>query len=99
MDRIGVAIIGAGAIALANHLPGLALTKQARVVALCDSDATTLEKASRQVPGARRVMDWREVMSDDDVDAVIIATPNFTHPPIAVAAVANGKHVLCEKPL
>jgi predicted dehydrogenase len=99
MDRIGVAIIGAGAIALANHLPGLALTKQARVVALCDSDAATLEKASRQVPGARRVMDWREVMSDDDVDAVIIATPNFTHPPIAVAAVANSKHVLCEKPL
>jgi predicted dehydrogenase len=99
MAGVGVAIIGTGAIALANHLPGLALCPAAKVVALCDSEPATLEKASRQVPGARTYADWREVIRDDAVDAVIIATPNNTHPPIAVAAVAAGKHVLCEKPL
>ena len=99
MESIGVAIIGTGQIALANHLPGLALCPAAKVVALCDSDPATLEKASRQVPGARTCADWRDIIHDDTVHAVIIATPNFTHPPIAVAAVAKGKHVMCEKPL
>ena len=38
-------------------------------------------------------------MSRDDVNAVIIATPNIFHAPIALAAIAAGKHVLCEKPI
>jgi predicted dehydrogenase len=42
---------------------------------------------------------FEEVLKREDVHAVIIATPNFTHAPIALAAVAAGKHVLCEKPL
>jgi predicted dehydrogenase len=43
--------------------------------------------------------DHNEIVGRDDVDAVIIATPNATHLPIALAAFENGKHVLCEKPL
>src|SRR5438067_10326200 len=92
MQPIDVGIIGTGQIALANHLPGLALRADAaKVVALCDSDPATLEKASRQVPAARPYADWHDVLGDDRVQAVIIATPNFTHPPIALAAVAKGK--------
>ena len=100
MESIGVGIIGSGQIALANHLPGLALRADAAtVVALCDSDPATLEKASRQVANVQTYADWHDVIGDDRVRAVIVATPNFTHPPIALAAVAAGKHVLCEKPL
>jgi predicted dehydrogenase len=42
---------------------------------------------------------WEEVIARDEVHAIIIATPNVFHKPIALAAIARGKHVLCEKPL
>jgi predicted dehydrogenase len=99
MDNVGVAIVGAGSIALANHLPGLALTGQARVVAVCDSDPKVLENAARAAQGARVFGDYRDVMQQADVDAVVVATPNFVHRQIVLAAVAAGKHVMCEKPI
>ena len=48
MTTVGVAIIGTGQIALANHLPGLKLLPNAKLVALCDSDEGTLTRASDQ---------------------------------------------------
>src|SRR5918993_2187572 len=99
MQPIGVAIIGAGAIALANHLPGLTLSPQARVVALCDSDRATLAKAQQQTGVEALYTDYQQAIDHHGVDAVIVATPNFLHPPIVDAAVAARKHVLCEKPL
>src|SRR6476620_2482334 len=99
MTKIGVGIIGCGGITLQNHLPGLAICPGVSVTALCDSDATTLEKAKAACPGAKTFNDYREAISSKDVDAVIIATPNFVHAPIAMAAISAGKHVLCEKPI
>src|ERR1043165_5455903 len=96
---IGVAIIGTGSIALAKHMPGLALCPQAQVVALCDENDETLERAAQQTGVKWTYHDYHLLLKRDDVDAVIIATPNFTHPPIVQAAVAAKKHVLCEKPL
>ena len=99
MKKIGVAIIGCGGITLQNHLPGLALCAETEVVALCDTNAATLEKASRDTGIAVTSTDYAEVVRRDDVQAVIIATPNVAHAPIALAAIAAGKHVLCEKPI
>src|SRR5947209_882753 len=99
MKQIGVAIIGCGGIALQNHLPGLALCPETKVVALCDTDPATLERARQQTGVAVASTKHEEIVSRHDVDAVIIATPNFTHPKIALDAIAHGKHVLCEKPL
>src|SRR6266511_2223998 len=99
MKRIGIAIIGCGGITLQNHLPGLALCPESKVVALCDSDAETLQKASRQTGINVTATQYEAIVKRDDVEAVIIATPNFAHSPIALAAIAAGKHVLCEKPL
>lgn len=99
MPTIGVALIGSGGIALANHVPGLALCPEAKLVALCDTNPETLEKAGKATGVVNTYTDYREALKREDVHAVIVATPNFVHAPIVLAAVAAGKHVLCEKPL
>jgi predicted dehydrogenase len=96
---LNLAIIGCGSIALQNHLPGLALCPDVKVVALCDADGGTLARACQQTGVQVSSTRHEEIVGRDDVHAVIIATPNFTHPSIALDAIAHGKHVLCEKPL
>ncbi len=93
---IGIAIIGSGGIALANHLPGFALCPDAKVVALCDTDAAVLAKASQQTGITATYSDYRKLLKLDEVHAVVIATPNVYHAPIVLAAIEAGKHVLCE---
>lgn len=99
MKQAGVGIIGCGGIALQNHLPGLALCSEARLVALCDSNPTVLQRASRQTGVTSTFVNYPDLLARSEVHAVIIATPNFLHAPIALAAIAAGKHVLCEKPI
>lgn len=99
MSTLRVAIIGCGGITLQNHLPGLALCPETRLVAVCDADPLVLARAARETGVNIVSPDYREVVRREDVDAVVIATPNFTHKEIALEAIASGKHVLCEKPL
>jgi predicted dehydrogenase len=99
MKPLGIAIIGCGGITLQNHLPGLAMCPEVKVVALCDSNAACLEAARGQTGVETVSTDYRKIVQRHDVHAVIIATPNATHLPIAHAAIASGKHVMCEKPL
>jgi predicted dehydrogenase len=97
MIRIG--LIGTGGIALANHLPGVARCGDARVTALCDRHPGVLEAAVRASGITRAFADPGALIESGEVDAVVIATPNRVHHPIAMAAIAAGLHVLCEKPL
>jgi predicted dehydrogenase len=99
MSEIGVAIIGCGGITLQNHLPGLALCPEVRVAALCDANPEVLQRARELTKVSVATMDYREVLRREDVHAVIIATPNYLHAPIAIDAANAGKHVFCEKPL
>ena len=99
MSVIRIGIVGSGGIALANHMPGFRLCPDARVVALCDSDPATLRRASEQTGITATFADYSEMLDQADVDAVVIATPNVFHAPIAHAAIAGKKHVLCEKPI
>ncbi len=99
MATIGIALIGTGGIALANHLPGIALCPEARVVALCDAHPGALERAKAATGVSVATTDYREILTRDDVHAVIICTPNDVHAPLSIAAAKAGKHVLCEKPL
>ena len=96
---IRVALIGTGGIALANHVPGVALCPDAQIVALCDVNPVALERAAQATGVSRTTTDPFEIARDDGVDAVVIATPNRVHHAIALAAIGTGKHVLCEKPI
>ncbi|MGJ3243754.1 MAG: Gfo/Idh/MocA family protein [Opitutales bacterium] len=99
MAQVRVAIIGCGQIALQNHFPGIRLHPEGEVVALCDTDASAVDRAARDWDVAITAIDPQELFVRDDIDAVVIATPNVTHVPLARAALEAGKHVLCEKPI
>lgn len=99
MSHINIAIIGAGGIALSNHMPGLGLCPDVKVTAVCDSDPATLERAKMSTGASIAETEWSEIVKRDDIHAVIICTPNHVHGPISIGAALSGKHVLCEKPI
>jgi predicted dehydrogenase len=63
--------------------------------------AAHLERAKQlaEAMGCKATDDWRRVTESDDIDVVLVCTPPHLHAPISIAAMENGKHVLCEKPL
>jgi predicted dehydrogenase len=69
------------------------------IVALCDIDDLLLGKAGEEFPGARRYNDFRKLLEQGDLDAVVVCTPDHIHAPATVRALRLGKHVYCEKPL
>ena len=102
--RLSVAVVGTGGRGrhLSRQFRGLA---DVRVTAVCDVDRRALEKAAEEVNRAYgdtaclTFRDFREVVGRQDVDAVVIATPDHWHALIGIAAAQAGKHVFCEKPL
>ena len=82
------------------HL-GWAASAGGGIVALCDTDGRAVEGAARRNPNAKKYSDYRKMFDDmaDQIDAVVVATPDHTHYPAAMRALKLGKHVYCEKPL
>jgi predicted dehydrogenase len=74
---------------------------EAEITGLCDVDANHLAKAASEHPKAFTCRDYREAFDkhSDDFDAVIVATPDHSHAPIILTAMAHGKHVYGQKPL
>ena len=66
---------------------------------LCDASDQALAKSSVHFPAARRTSDIEELLSDEQLDAVVLATPVPTHARLAVDVLEAGKHCLVEKPL
>jgi predicted dehydrogenase len=96
-DRLNIAGIGIGG---KGH-PNLTGMNTENIIALCDVDWDYAESTFKAFPAARRYKDWR-IMFDElgnDIDAVMIATPDHTHAIIAATALIMGKHVYCQKPL
>ncbi len=96
---IRVAFIGTGAVTAYHHLPGLRLDPRVELVAICDTDPEILARRKAEWNVGLATTEPEELCRRDEVDAVVIATPNDTHRSIAVAAAKAGKHVMCEKPL
>jgi predicted dehydrogenase len=109
-DRLGVGFIGMG-IQSRGLLRAFLDEEGVRVVAVCDVDTTRREAARARVdefysaraatglPGCGAYDDFRELVAREDVDAVVIATPDHWHAIVTLAALRAGKDVYCEKPL
>jgi predicted dehydrogenase len=100
-ERINVATIGAGGMGggdtiATSRVPGV------NIVALCDVDERRYTRPAFQAfPGVPRFKDYRRMLDrmGQDIDAVIVGTPDHTHAAASIAAMERGKHVYCEKPL
>jgi len=97
MKQHGVGVIGAGFIGPV-HVEGLRRAGQ-NVVGILGVDQEESENAAAQLGLSKAYKTFEEVLADDDVQSVHIATPNRLHYDMASRALRAGKHVLCEKPL
>ncbi len=96
---IRVGVIGLGQIALHAHLPGFSKAPGCKVTAVYSSREAHAKKVAQQFGVPHIYRDWKRLLESDQVDAVSICTPNFTHAPIGLKAFQEGKHALIEKPL
>src|SRR2546423_7093589 len=93
---IRVGFVGAGRNTRSRHIPGLAKQPGVELVAVANRSRESGERVAKEF-GIRRVEgDWHDVVRAPDVDAVCIGTWPYTHCEMTIAALAAGKHVLCE---
>ena len=111
-DNLNIALIGCGGIATGKHVPGILATPGTRIVGLCDTNEgridTLLAAISKldhprfnEVEVAPRFPHCTRMLSEigGEIDVIVICTPNSSHAPIAIAMMAEGKHIVCEKPM
>ena len=96
-DTLNIAAVGAGGIGTSN----LAAVESENVVALCDIDWQRAQESFERFPKAARYVDFRTMLDEmgDEIDAVMVCTPDHTHAVIASRAMKMGKHVYVQKPL
>jgi predicted dehydrogenase len=97
--RVGWGLIGCGDIARKRVAPALRDLENCELVSVSRADAARAESFAAEFGARRWHADWRELLSDPEVEAVYVATPVHLHAEQAVAAAEAGKHVLCEKPM
>ncbi len=95
---VNVGVIGCGHWG-PNHVRVFSEQDRSQVVACADLKEAHLDRIKQRFPSVSTTSDYKEILADDRIDAVIIATPTKTHAAIAREAILAGKHVLVEKPL
>ncbi len=93
-----VAIIGCGTIANRQHIPAYLKNEKAEIKYFCDIIPERAQKAVEDYGCGIAVTDYHDVLSDPEIEAVSICTPNNVHATISIDAMRAGKNVLCEKP-
>ncbi|MBY0477885.1 MAG: Gfo/Idh/MocA family oxidoreductase [Chitinophagaceae bacterium] len=109
-NRINIAAIGTGRISRGHDIPGVWKHDYAQIMAVCDVDLKRANEGKQLVndfytkrdnktyDGVKVYTDFRELLLNKDVDAVLISTPDHTHAMIGVAAAHAGKHIYMQKP-
>jgi myo-inositol 2-dehydrogenase/D-chiro-inositol 1-dehydrogenase len=97
--KVNIAVIGTGRMG-SVHVANLArLIPEANLAAICDIRLDVAQAVADECGVARVVQDYRELLADKDIEAVLIATSTDTHAFILKDAAQAGKHIFCEKPL
>jgi predicted dehydrogenase len=99
MEPVGFGVIGTGIVGGAWHAHVYASLPQSKLVAVCDLNENRAAEIVQKYGVDAVYTDYRELLANPAVQAVSIATPDFAHREIAVAAAEAGKHILVEKPL
>ncbi len=100
-DRINLGFIGVGGRgnSLLRDFAEAAKTQPAQILAVCDVYRKRLNGAKQRSGAEFATLEYREILSRKDIDAVVIATPDHWHAPMAIDAMKAGKDVYCEKPM
>lgn len=99
-ELVRIGVVGGGMIAQAMHLPHLNELRDRFAVAALAEPSTAVRERLRARFGIRRgFADWRSMLDDEPLDAVLVASPAATHVEVVLAALERGLHVFCEKPL
>jgi predicted dehydrogenase len=99
MTRIMMGLIGCGDIAQQVHLHNLTRLNNVELAAFADPDDSRRSMTAQLAPGARAFHDYRQLLDNAVVDAVLVCVPNSLHAEATIAALRNGVHVYLEKPL
>ena len=98
-ERLGICVIGSGRAGMIHARNFARGVHRARLAALADPHAPTLQEAQRELEVETGYADYRQALADPRVDAVVVVTPTSLHKAIVLEAARAGKHVLCEKPM
>lgn len=99
MEKVRFGIIGVGNMGRAHAQSLLSDIKGAELAAVCDTSPERLDWAEEHLPDSvQRFLSPEELFKSGTIDAVLIATPHYDHPPLAIEALGYGLHVLIEKP-
>jgi predicted dehydrogenase len=98
MKKVGIGVLGSGSVAEIAHFPSIREIPQAELVAACDINEELARRGVEKWGAKVWFRDYQEMLKRDDIDLVIIATPNYLHREQAIACAEAGKHVLIEKP-
>lgn len=98
MKQLRVGLAGFGFIG-PHHLDAIRRTGLAEVTAIATTDARAARAKARRFGIEKAYGDWRELVADPDLDVIDVATPTHLHAPIALAALAAGRHVIVDKPM
>jgi len=98
-DKINVAVIGAGGFAQAYHLPNLKKIHFYNIKAIVTRTGSNTKKIAEEYDAEYCTTDYKEVLKDEDVNMILIATRHNLHAPIIIEAANAGKHIFVEKPI
>ena len=97
--KIRLGFIGAGWWATSNHMPVLAQRDDVELVGVCRLDAAPLQQVKERYGFRYATQDYRELLTQCELDGVVVASPHTLHFEHARAALEKGLHVMCEKPM